>query len=51
MRPDRHLVLLLCLIDVAVEHLKNGILPVDVSLVVLRDDLDLKSVKKVMSNS
>ena len=40
-RAQRHLVLLLRVLEVAVEHLDDRILAVDLALVVLRDDLDL----------
>lgn len=36
-----HLVLLLCLLDVAVEHLNDGILTVHIALVVLGNDLNV----------
>mmetsp|Transcript_22423 Transcript_22423/g.53224 ORF Transcript_22423/g.53224 Transcript_22423/m.53224 type:complete len:443 (-) Transcript_22423:248-1576(-) len=40
-RAQRHLVLLLRVLEVPVEHLDDGVLAVDFPLVVLRDDLDL----------
>mmetsp|Transcript_57745 Transcript_57745/g.182942 ORF Transcript_57745/g.182942 Transcript_57745/m.182942 type:complete len:476 (-) Transcript_57745:334-1761(-) len=40
-RPERHLVLLLGILEVAVQHLDDGILAVHLALVVLGEDLDL----------
>mmetsp|Transcript_17759 Transcript_17759/g.45920 ORF Transcript_17759/g.45920 Transcript_17759/m.45920 type:complete len:311 (-) Transcript_17759:4-936(-) len=41
MRAQRHLILLLGLLEIAVEHLDDCILAIDLALVILRDDLDL----------